>query len=595
MKRFLLGLGGLLLVVGSVLGGTHIAQAVSANDFTISNFDVDYHLARDNDGRSTLKTVERITAVFPSFDQNHGLERALPKEYDGHTTNLHVESVTDETGIPLSYSDANSTSDTTVLRIGDVDTYVHGEKTYIIIYTQHDVTRYFSDTNDDEFYWDVNGTGWSQQIQQVQARVFVDGAISSSLTGKMSCYQGYAGSKDACSSTGNNTSMVFSSTRALQPGENVSFAVGFTPRTFGEYQQTASEKFWAAVVMVWLVALAIGSFAALFAIVWMSVVRNRLMKRARGRSTIIPEYLPPKDTSVTVSAFVLKRSTAAMTAQILDLAVRHFVKIYQTKEKSFMRLAEYELEIVKDVSSLSEEEHRLLESLYGSKKPSVGSRFSMKKLQGDYSIGKHLNKDRESLKNRVRNVYNLYEKATIEAKGFQRAAAVMLVLGILTFSPLLVIAAIVGFVYAYTAWPLTEKGAELRDYLLGLKLYIDVAESDRVAMLQSPEGAEKVGVVDKDNPGQLVKLYERVLPYAVLFGVEKEWLKQLGAYYDTTNSQPDWYAGNSAFNAVVFASALGSFSDQSTSYGSSSSSSSGGSDGGGFSGGGGGGGGGGGW
>ncbi|HSW91106.1 MAG TPA: DUF2207 domain-containing protein [Candidatus Saccharimonadales bacterium] len=595
MKRFLLGLGGFLLAVGSVLGGTPVARAEGVNDFIISNFDVDYHLARDNDGRSTLKTVERITAVFPSFDQNHGLERALPKEYDGHTTNLIIQSVTDETGIPLSYSDANSTSETTVLRIGDADTYVHGEKTYVITYAQHDVTRYFGDTNDDEFYWDVNGTGWTQQIQRVQARVFIDEAIGSSVTGKTSCYQGYVGSKDACSSTSNGTPMVFSSTRVLQSGENVSFAVGFTPHTFGEYQQTASEKFWAAVVMIWLVALVIGSFAALLAIVWMSVVRNRLMKRARGRSTIIPEYLPPKDTSVTVSAFVLKRSTAAMTAQILDLAVRHFVKIYQTKEKSFMRLPEYELEIVKDVSRLSEEEHRLLESLYGSKKPSVGSRFSMKKLQGDYSIGKRLNKDRESLKNRVRNIYDLYEKAAIEAKGFQRAAMVMLILGILTFSPLLVIAAVVGFVYAYTAWPLTEKGAELRDYLLGLKLYIDVAETDRITMLQSPEGAEKVGQIDENNPGQLVKLYERVLPYAVLFGVEKEWLKQLGAYYDTTNSQPDWYAGNSAFNAVVFASALGSFSDQSTSYESSSSSSSGGSDGGGFSGGGGGGGGGGGW
>jgi uncharacterized membrane protein YgcG len=595
MKRFLLGLGGLLLVAGGVLGGSHAAYAEGANDFTISNFDVDYHLARDGSGRSTLKTIERITAVFPSFDQNHGLERALPKEYDGHTTNLSVESVTDEAGIPLSYSDANSTSDATVLRIGDADTYVHGEKTYVITYTQHDVTRYFTDTNDDEFYWDVNGTDWGQQIQHVQAKVFIDGSITSSLTGKTSCYQGYSGSKDACMSTDNSTPMVFSSTKALQPGENVSFAVGFTPHTFGEYQQTASEKLWATVVAVWLVGLAIGSFAALLAIVWMSVIRNRVMKRARGRSTIIPEYLPPKDANVMVAAFILKRQTIAMTAQILDLAVRHYVKIYQTKEKSFMRLAEYEIEIIKDVSGLSDEELRLLKSLYGDKKPSIGARFNMKKLQNNYSIGKQLNKDRESLQSRVRNVYHLYEKATVEAKGFQRAAVILLVVGVLTLSPLVVVAAIVGFVYAYTIWPLTEKGAELRDYLMGLKLYIDVAETDRIKMLQSPEGAEKVGDIDGSDSGQLVKLYERVLPYAVLFGVEKEWLKQLGAYYDTTNSQPDWYAGNSAFNAVVFASALGSFSDQSSSYGSSSSSSSGGSDGGGFSGGGGGGGGGGGW
>lgn len=595
MKRILLGLGGLFLIVGSVLSATYPAHAESVDNFTISNFDAEYHLSRDEGGRSTLKTIERITAVFPSFDQNHGLERALPKKYDGHTTNLHIESVVDGSGIPLTYSDENSTNDMAILRIGDADTFVHGEKTYVITYTQHDVTRYFANTNDDELYWDVNGTGWSQEIQRVQARVFVEGALASSLNSKMSCYQGYSGSHESCTSLGTSP-MTFSSTRPLQPGENVSFALGFMPHTFSEYQMTASEKLWAVLISIWLVLLAIGSLVALLSVIWMSVVRAKLMKRAKGRGTIIPEYLPPNNTSVMTSAFVLKRQTAAMTAQLLDLAVRHYVKIYQTKEKSFMRLAEYEIEIVKDISDLSEEEIRLLKSLYGSGNTGIGARFSMKELRNDYVIGKRLNKDREALQKRVRNIYHLYERATIEAKRFQRVATVMLIVGVLTLSPLLIVAAIIGFVYAYTAWPLTEKGAELRDYLMGLKLYIDVAETDRIKMLQSPEGAEKVGSVDKDNPSQLVKLYERVLPYAVLFGVEKEWLKQLGAYYDTIDSQPDWYVGNTAFNAIVFASALGSFSDQSSAYASSSSSSSsGGSDGGGFSGGGGGGGGGGGW
>jgi uncharacterized membrane protein len=115
-------------------------------------------------------------------------------------------------------------------------------------------------------------------------------------------------------------------------------------------------------------------------------------------------------------------------------------------------------------------------------------------------------------------------------------------------------------------------------------------------MLQSPEGAEKIGqTIQGEDAAQLVKLYERVLPYAVLFGVEKEWTKQLGAYYEAAGEQPDWYAGNGAFNAVIFASALSGFSSQSSTYSSSTSSSSGGSGGGGFSGGGGGGGGGGGW
>ncbi len=114
-------------------------------------------------------------------------------------------------------------------------------------------------------------------------------------------------------------------------------------------------------------------------------------------------------------------------------------------------------------------------------------------------------------------------------------------------------------------------------------------------MLQSPDGAQKAQV-DGSDTKQLVKLYERVLPYAVLFGQEKQWNKQLGKYYENTNTQPDWYSGSNGaiFNAAMFSSAMSSFATT-ASYSSPSSSSSGGSSGGGFSGGGGGGGGGGGW
>jgi hypothetical protein len=109
-------------------------------------------------------------------------------------------------------------------------------------------------------------------------------------------------------------------------------------------------------------------------------------------------------------------------------------------------------------------------------------------------------------------------------------------------------------------------------------------------MLQSPEGAAKVGIVDGTDEKKLVTLYERVLPYAILFGQEKEWSKQLGRYYEQSGSAPDWYSGTGAFNAALFASNMSSFSSSAASV-SGFSSSSGGSSGGGFSGGGGGGGG----
>jgi uncharacterized membrane protein YgcG len=137
--------------------------------------------------------------------------------------------------------------------------------------------------------------------------------------------------------------------------------------------------------------------------------------------------------------------------------------------------------------------------------------------------------------------------------------------------------------------PLSASGRELFDYLKGLKMYIKLAEVDRLKVLQSVEGAEK-RIINSDDGTEMVVLYERVLPYAVLFGQEKSWLHQLGLYYDQAKMQPEWYIGTGAFNATVFASSVSSFSSYA---GSSSFSSSSGAGGGGFSGGGGGGGGGG--
>ena len=172
----------------------------------------------------------------------------------------------------------------------------------------------------------------------------------------------------------------------------------------------------------------------------------------------------------------------------------------------------------------------------------------------------------------------------------------MLIIGLLTLSPALLLVAAIVAGFGFFIRPLTDKGFELRRYVLGLDKYIKAAEVERLKFLQGPDTAKKIGEsVDVNNTGQLVKLYERVLPYAILFGREKEWAKRLGDFYATTQTSPSWYSGTTAFNAAVFSSTLGSFSSAASYSGGSSSSSSGGSSGGGSSGGGGGGGGGGGW
>ena len=88
----------------------------------------------------------------------------------------------------------------------------------------------------------------------------------------------------------------------------------------------------------------------------------------------------------------------------------------------------------------------------------------------------------------------------------------------------------------------------------------------------------------------MLDLYERLLPYAVVFGQEKQWAGHLAVLYASAGvAAPVWYAGTGGFDAASFSSSIGSLSAASTSSASTGGSSGGGSAGGGGGGGGGGG------
>ena len=140
----------------------------------------------------------------------------------------------------------------------------------------------------------------------------------------------------------------------------------------------------------------------------------------------------------------------------------------------------------------------------------------------------------------------------------------------------------------------TAEGLRAARELEGLRLYIDMAESDRLKFLQSVKGA------DTSEKG-IVKVYEKLLPWAALFGSEDSWLEELNKYYTSLEYSPDWCGSPDLLNAMVFNSVMHSVNTSATSTASYSSGGSGsssggfGGGGGGFSGGGGGGGGGGSW
>ncbi len=596
------------------------AAGAGVDDFEFASFDGVYELSRGADGRSRLHTVETLVAVFPDFDQNRGIRRALVQDYKGHTTGIDIVSVTDENGTPRSYDSEVDDEGFLVLTIAvPQGQYVHGEQTYVIEYTQTDVTATSTDLADgvtrDEFYWDVNGTGWAQPFGEVTATVRVASELRPALTGEAFCYYGYAGSSDRCDITGDDGEFT-ASARDLFPYQNLTVAISFAEGTF------AGAPFWTYVPILALIAIALVLFGLIFAL----VVRFVFWRDAPGRGTIIAQYEPPEGLSTLVAANIVGQPRKGVAATIVDLAVQKNLRILEhdqgwSKVFGVQRLSS---------DGLAPDEARVMGALFSINPFAMGA-GPLPGLKNIFQIGgsapqpmpdpagevRWLTKGDTVLGQQV-VALNKAVAREVEAGGLRRkpswrpmliVVAAFVLAGVLLIAQSIfggggetsIVIAVVGLnalpwiaIFAIGLLsrrrPLTAKGSELKEHLLGLREFIRVAEADRLQMLQSVSGAERVAAGDN---AAIIKIYEKLLPYAVLFGLEKEWANEIAKYYDT--NPPDWYAGSHGFAIGAFAAGIASLSSSvSTSYsGSSGSSSSGGGGGGGSSGGGGGGGGGG--
>lgn len=77
----------------------------------------------------------------------------------------------------------------------------------------------------------------------------------------------------------------------------------------------------------------------------------------------------------------------------------------------------------------------------------------------------------------------------------------------------------------------TALGVEVYEKVLGYKMFLEVAEKDRIKKLFSP--------------AEYKDIFEENLPYAIVLEVEQEWAKQFKGLYDAV---PDWYVGDKNMN-----------------------------------------------
>jgi uncharacterized membrane protein YgcG len=572
------------------------------NDFTVESFDAVYELGKDDEGRSTLRTTERIVVLFPDFDQNRGIIRDIPRIYGDdrgeHETDLRIDSVTDDSGSPRPFTTEEYGDFLSVTIAVPEGSFVHGAQTYVIEYSQRDVTRHFSDggpdTGADEFYWDVNGTDWAQPFGRVSARLILDEDLVPAFNGNAACYRGAFGSGEPCEIGAEGDSIVVEE-HDLAPYENITIAAGFAPGTFAGPPVPFLER---------VPLLFYGGLASLAAAIGLTVVTAvRGLRGAKTGRAIIAQYEPPAGIAAAVAAELVRARRTAMTATLLDLAVRRRIRLLHD-EPSDMYGAQ-----PLDETGLLPIEQSVWSRLFG------GSRNSTVWFDGK-STG--LGDAAAALGGLARAEVT---KAGLVRKAPGGAIGVIALLFIAALGLLVLHAVVIGDFVLMTVllavginvlvWlliglsaallmlrPRTHAGALLHDHLMGLREYIRLAEADRIRMLQSASGAE----VTEDR---IVQIYERLLPYAVVFGFEREWQAELAKLY--RESAPDWVGGSSAssstfsFSRALPLAGLGSAvasspvtrsSSSGSGSGSSFSSSFGGSGGGGFSGGGGGGGGG---
>lgn len=513
-------------------------------DWYIKDFQSEIVVNKD----STLTIAEKITADCGNLPNKHGIYRTLPlisrtPEKDFKTP-IELISITDFEGNKLNYS-VEKTSETINWKIGDANKTVQGINKYEIRYKVKNTTR-SDDTDFDEVYWNLSGNLWRIDIDHFSARVNLPDEISKNNT-KLFTYSGTMGAKGNEYSTfnwENDHTVFFESTKMLAPGYGITASLTFPKKIVTPYSPSFLDKYglFLQLVIPPLFALILGF------LIWKKFGRDPKIDKAITPEFDVPDNLAPAKTSTIFNNGRFDSKTFA--ASLINLAVNNKVTIKQLQEKTLFRSADYEFTLNPDSSYKPDAvEQTIIDNVLPS------GIFKLSDLRKDYSFSMKLLSIAKLAKE------NSIEEGYFEKNGFRMAGFLLVFYLIFCFfttaifikfldyfEPLTFIGLFLGtaiiIVFLVLMPKRTQKGAELLWRIKGFKLYMETAEKYRQEFYE------------KEN------IFERFLPYAILFGITKEWIKKIeqlkGSQYFTTY-HPVWFAGDfSSFDANSFASAIDS-------------------------------------
>ncbi len=498
----------------------------------IQNYETSITINND----ASVNVQEKILYDFGSL-QKHGIFRDIPYKYSArggtYTVKISDISVFDEKGINYQFTTSTENNNLKI-KIGDPNSYVSGQKTYIINYKVKKAINYFTDY--DELYWNVIGGDWAVNINK--SSVVINVPKNNDTTYK--CLYGILGSKKECLVEKQGNQLKIEHNQVLSPKEYLTIIVGIQKGIL--YEPSTIEYLIDKIMDNIIFFLPFLVFIFLF-IKWFKQGRD-----PEGKGIIIAQYEPLKDLSPLEAATLINENydIKNVPAEIINLAIKGHIKIEKQEKKHIFDRIDYLLIKTKENDdSLNKTEKALLLRIFMGNKQRLLSKITPEDIR---SLGKKII---ESLTNK-----GYFETNPSKIKTPYIIVGVLLMLlspivesifgaiGIVCF----LISGIIIIVFGIIMPKKSIKGVEAKEYLLGLKKYISLAEIERIKF--------------HNAPAKTPEHFETLLPYAMIFGLEKEWAKQ----FESLTYSPTWYNDKNfnSFVPLVFINDLRNFSSTGT-------------------------------
>ncbi|MFH0928245.1 MAG: DUF2207 domain-containing protein [bacterium] len=482
-----------------------------------------------------VKIEEIIEVKF--FEERHGIVRKIPIKYTdtlGNTRSIRLEvQGVKESGAPIAYTETRE-GDNVVLQIGDATKLVMGPKIYLISYTVDRVINRFDDY--DEFYWNATGVDSLAIPKRVATYVILPSDVPESSV-KTTCYTGGLGSKfQNCEQS---VSMQAGKLTAdFKANDFLTVVVGFEKGHV--FVPGALQKFGLFLVDNPIVFLPLIVFGLMY-LLWLRKGKDpRLM-------AIVVEYEPPENLRPGEVGTLVdgKVHDVDLSAIIVDLAVRGYLKIIEEEKKSLIGTSrQFKLELTdKSQDDLLHHEQLLVKAFFGASKTCDLSQ--MKNRAATFV------KERKAVETDLYTdlVNRKWYTASPEAVRGSYLVAAFVIAGVAWFiGSALSVAAIVSLILcallvAGFGWYMprrTEAGTRVFEKALGFREYLSRAEQYRLKWQESEN------------------VFEKFLPYAMVFGVVDKWAKAL----EPMIRQPAWYSGpdHQVWNFIYFNHFMNSFS-----------------------------------